>query len=448
VDRTGEQKTRSVIHSGGGVFAYGSSAIAIERGDSSGFLRTEIVDVRHGSTGSLDRSGYHSYEVIGQWDLAGTRASGGFSHRGTAGSLAGGEEQAGKAESGFARIMRTVGRARVEAGYERGYDGRESFGGFREFSRRDAESTLGYLGASMPIGRAWIEARLSGGQSGVERSGEGVEANDASWGWGSVALAMPLGPGSAHVTAGVGRHGAFDHFEPSLSVFYETGETLKLRAGAERLVRPIWTDLGIGEDPFIQSTWAGVLSVTRLGAATRLHGYVTGGHCRDRALAANEPLEDLWLRDGLFRDPETYTFFLTGVEGQWRAGPWTLAGEGFAIGTNGQSEQPRYDPDTGGRAEVVYRTTAFKGDLGIMMRAGVEYVGSRESLFFVKRTLPGYATSQVGAALSLVDATVTLLVRNLEDQYHELPWINTLTFSEALTTGREWRLFFTLRLSS
>jgi hypothetical protein len=86
--------------------------------------------------------------------------------------------------------------------------------------------------------------------------------------------------------------------------------------------------------------------------------------------------------------------------------------------------------------------------LGLLARAGVEYVGERESLIFEERTLPGFITSQAGVTVTLVDASVTLAARNLEDQFHELPWADTLTFSEALTTGREWRLFLTLRLSN
>jgi hypothetical protein len=135
--------------------------------------------------------------------------------------------------------------------------------------------------------------------------------------------------------------------------------------GAERLVRPIWTDLGAAEAPFLQSTWAGSASVMHDRGAGRLHGYVSAGHCRDRALAANEPFEDLWLRDGFSRDPEPYIFTVAGLEAQWRFGHWVLSGEGFGSTTNDQSAQPRFDPAIGARGEV----SPVQGRLG-SARAG------------------------------------------------------------------------------
>ncbi len=444
-----DPRIRSIVHLGGGVFAYDANALTVERGDSTGFLRGEIVEVSHGSNGTLDRSGFHSYEVAGAWTLRGTRVDAGFSHRGTAMSVSGGEEQAGKAESGYATLERSFGRTRIRAGFERGYDGRESFGGFRTYSRRDADATTGSLIASMPLGRASIEATVRVGRTEVRRSGDEVFDDSAGWGWGSVAATLPLGPGTAEVTAGAGRHQPFTNIEPSLSAFYRLGfGRYRARFGAERLVRAVWTDLGAGEAPFLQSTWAGIVSLSREGDATRLRAYATAGQCRDRALVANEPIEDLWLRDGMFRDPESYQFLVSGAEGEWRIGRWSLAGEGFVFTTNDESEQPRFDPDAGGRAEVAYRTTFFGGDLGFKARAGVEFVGRRESLIFDLRSLPGYATSQAGISLTLVDATVAFLVRNLEDQRHELPWLDTASLSEALSSGREWRLFLTLRLSN
>jgi hypothetical protein len=451
VPRT-EPRIRSVVHLGGGVFAYDANAIAVERGDSTGFMRGEIVTVNHGSTGTLDRSGFHSYEVAAAWTIRGTRVGGGFSHRGVAQSVAGGEEQAGRAESGYATVERRFGSTRVVATFERGYDGRESFGGqdaYQLFSRRDADATTGSVVATLPLGNMWIEASARGGRIEVLRSGDQAFSSEARWGWGSLAATLPIGPGIAEITAGAGQHQPFDNIEPSLSAFYRFGfGRYRARVGAERLVRAVWTDLNGGEAPFLQSTWAGVASLERVGDATRLRAYTTAGRCRDRAQVGNQPFEELWLRDGFVRDGDPYEFNVTGVDGEWRIGRWSLSGEGFVFTTNGASEQARFDPETGGRAEVTYRTTFFRGDLGLQARAGVDYVGRRESDLFDERTLPGFATSQVGLSVTLVDATIALMARNLEDQHHELPWLDTFSFAEALSPGREWRLFLTLRLSN
>jgi hypothetical protein len=93
----------------------------------------------------------------------------------------------------------------------------------------------------------------------------------------------------------------------------------------------------------------------------------------------------------------------------------------------------------------------FTGDLGVEAYAGVDYVGSRDSEFRPQR-LPGYATSSAGVLFRLVDATITIRARNLENHFPEEPWLDASTnldpalASQALGPGREFRFALTLNL--
>lgn len=444
-----EPTTHAVVHLGGGSFGYDTNALAVERGDSLRLLRAEATALENRSAGVLDRSGHHMWQVAGRWITKPARFDWGFGHRGTARYVIGGEETAGGGESGFATITREVGALALRARFERGYDRRESFGGFdRPFSRRDAQSTRGGVDATFPYRGLRFDARVTLARDEAHRTGGGAAfESSARWAWASLGTEAPLGGGVAELAAGVGRHGALDGLDPSVSAFWRTTRGgITWRGGIERALRAVWLDLGPGEVPFLQSTWAGALSAERRGAAWSWRGWAHGGRATDRALASHQPLEDLWLRDGFVRDVEPYDFALAGADLGWRRGRWSARGEGFLGYRSDRSFWPRYDPANGARGEVEYRFALFGGDLGVGLRGGGAWIGPRESFVFEFRDLPGYVTSEAALTLALGQAWVVVHGRNFENRRHAQPWPDTFDLTEALSTGRELRFLLTVRL--
>jgi hypothetical protein len=125
------------------------------------------------------------------------------------------------------------------------------------------------------------------------------------------------------------------------------------------------------------------------------------------------PLEEIWLHLGPLRDPTDYDFALLMVRGEWDLGKFLLGGRGFALSRGDNPTQPHIDPGTGATTFLQWGSTAFAGDLGILLRGELEYVGQRVSQGAVlevcgdpeenpPRPLDRYATLGVTATFSLL----------------------------------------------
>ncbi len=445
-----ERRTRGVIHLSGGSFGFDDNALAIERGDSLNWTRAEVSTGSHLAAGSLDRSGRHQWQIATQWSRAAHRIEGGFGHRGAALLVRGGEEEAVRGGSGYLRY-RHADRGRWWGfGAERAYDTHESFGGFLSWSRRDAQTNRGDVGAGWSGERLAFETRIHAAESEVRRVGEeGGFENGARWAYGSASLAMVAGPGRVEGAVGAGRHGTFDGVDvaPSLTYRIERAQW-SVRTGVSRALWVVWSDLEPGEAPFLQSTWAGVADVRIRGGSHALRGFAIAGRSRDRALVSRQPIEELWLREGFHADPDPYTFVLAGASGDWRGGRFDLRGEGYALARSDNPDAVAVDPSFGMRAESGYRRSFFEGDLGVFARLGAEAVGPRVSEGLEARELPAYVTSYASIAVTLADAVIALRVRNLEDVIREETWLDTATLSEAVSAGREFRFTVTLKLAN
>jgi hypothetical protein len=124
--------------------------------------------------------------------------------------------------------------------------------------------------------------------------------------WGTFGWSGVLGAGRLDATLGAGTHQALDNkLYPAPSVSYEVqGNGFTARAGIERVLHAQWVDLVLDVNPFLQSTWAGVLDLN-LGSTPQRHARLTylAGRTRDRIIINRTPLEEFALRTGAFPDP-------------------------------------------------------------------------------------------------------------------------------------------------
>ena len=444
-----ERRTRGIVHFASGSNGFDDNVLAIERGDSLNWTRAEVATGSHRAAGSLERSGHHLWQVATQWARAAHRVQAGFADRGSAMLVRGGEEESVRGASGYLHYRHIGGRRWWGVAAERGYDTHESFGGLRFESRRDAQSSRGDLAGGWRGGRLELATQIHAVESEVRRQSDDEFVTSARWAFGSASIAMPLGPGRVEAALGAGRHGAFDVLEPAPSLSYRIERShWSVRTAVERAMWAVWTDLESGEAPFLQSTWAGVIDARVRGPEHALRGFVIAGRSRDRALVPRQPIEDLWLRDGFRLDPDPYIFGLGGLDGEWRHGRWDMRGEGFGLVRSENPEAVAVDPQWGMRVEAGCRKSYFEGDLGVMLRAGVEAVGSRVTEGLEARTLAAYVTGCAGLTATLADAVFAVRVRNLENHIREETWLDTATFSEAVSTGREFRIMVTVKLAN
>jgi hypothetical protein len=341
-----------------------------------------------------------------------------------------------------------IGPYELGLGVGSSYDHHESFGTLLHPSRRDArqgEAMVEWSGPSQP----W-SARLAVLGARVARVTR--DSLPVAWRGTSAWLALggegTRGPARFRATLGVGREGATrrTEFAPSLSFSFGEGP-YGGRVFVERILAPVWSDLGAGQEAFLQATWLGGFDLTagdRRGALARLGWRM--GRTRDRAVVARFPLEELWLRQGFRADPDPYDFGLATAEVRWGSGGWMLGLEGYELLRDAHAIQPAVDPRRGARAWLEAGFRAFKGDLGVGLRGEAEAVGERESEVAPALSIPGYASYGAAAVLALADATVALRFRNLENRRRPETWPDPATREPAIGPGMEFRLVFGWRL--
>lgn len=446
--RAAGPRTRAVFGLRSGDPEVDEATLVVARRAAGWNAGVEMLSGTRGPSGALGRAGRHLWGASASARLGAHRLALAGSQRGAASALASGEGQAGHAGSGAA-AWRWEGAARwAGARLERAYTAHESYSGFFATSRRDADRLGAVLEGGARGAAGQLAARVEVARERVRRDVDPAFERRATATWAGLAATRPLGEGMLELEGGGGWHERLDAavFAPAARYRFAAGPA-RGGVGLERLVRPLWSDLAPGVEPFLQDTWAlGMEAAWERPGSARLAARSWFGRTRDRAVVARLPLEDLWLRLGVARDPERWDFALLVVGGAWRAGALAAGAEGFALARDRGALQPAVDPGAGFRAHAEWGVALFQRDLDVRLRAEAAGVGSRESEGAVPRRLAGYVTWGAAAALTLADVTLTLRARNLEDRVREQPWIDLVTGREALGPARTvestlvWRL--------
>lgn len=447
---TGEPRrvsgTTSVIDLRGGSFGFDDNSVQVDRRDSLVWLRAEAYSSRRLAAGALDQSGRHLWGAAGGARRGAHEFAAAFAQRGAATRLLGSEEESHSARSGSVTWRGRWSRWTGGAGFARGTAHAESFADFYDLSRRDADEMR--LDASLAHD-AGVDARIEYGSGRVSRT----VSEDDEWRarslWGAVRWRREVEDGEVVLELGAGRHGTRDGVDWAPAAWFRTGAgRVRARAGVERVLHAVWSDLGGGE-PFLQRTWAGVLEVDADAGPLR-GGRVSflGGRTTGRAVMTRVPNTEFALRTGVVPDPEPWAFGLLRADGRWTFGRVGVGGEGFALWRPDHLVQPRVDPGFGARAWARSDFAWFGGDLGVGVQLGAVAVGPREVESEPGRFAPGYVTNEALGRFTLADALISVRVRNLENVAREQPWIDFLTGEPALGPGREWRFAVTLLLQN
>lgn len=442
----GPRGAAAVVDLRSGDYAWDENSLMIVRRDSVEWLRGEAYGLNRGAAGTFEPAGRHLWGIGGGIRRGAHQLSGSFSQEGVGARLLGTEEQSTSSRSGSATYRYGTPELSGEATFTRGISHAESFSDLFDPSKRDANASQ--LGL-----RLWHASGLRAGATLREARASRTEADEFSarqrFAWGDAGWTGEVAGGTVDVDLGAGVHSGLNRrvwFAPEAG-YTVHGLGYSARVGAERVLHAVWSDLQLGQDPFMQSTWAGVVEL-ELGASAARHVRVSflGGRTRNRAIVTRTPLTEVQLRTGVFADPDPYTFGLVSgeAEGGWRA----LFGRAtaFSLARPTSTAQPRIDPGFGARVLVGARFKLFQGDLGVEMTGGLEGVGARDSEEGFGRVLPGYATSTFGLGFRLADATITIRLRDLENEIHLEPWIDSDSGLEALSPGRELRFALQLDL--
>lgn len=445
----GRGRAHATFQAISGTNGYEGNGLGIERGDSLSGLRVEMQTANGGAVGPFQRGGRHL------WGLAARGARGAYqwkatyAQRGMGQRLVDGDEENAAGESGTLDYRYLAPRGWGRLALARGYTHQESYGDTLTFSRRDAQENRAVAEVGSRFAAGLIALRFEWRNASVARvtALQPVFERRVSQLWSAARLERELGAGHLEASFGAGRDGGSERWTiaPTVATDFDGGAR-RVRLSLGRLLQPVWSDLAPGGRPFLQSTWAAGTELDAGGRHARARALVLAGRTADRALVSRLPLAELWLRAGLRRDLLRYRFALVSMNGLAHLGPLDASGEGFVLGRDRDGGQPQVDPSWGARAFAGGRFTAFKGDLGVALRAEAEWVGERETEEATPRRLSAFTSFGATAVLTLADAALTLRARNLEDRPREATWIDPATGRPALGPGLEVRGTFTWRL--
>lgn len=449
--RASPPRTRATFHLLDGDFGLDETGLGFERGDSLARLRLGALDARHGARGAAGQGGRHVWGASGAVTFGLHRLEAGYAQRGAAASLAGGEEQSLRGESGRVAWRWSREGAHLALGVARAVDAGESFvtaedadsWSRRDLWRNDIEFEAGAVRGDRELG-----ARVLWSDSRVRRShGPAFDRRTRSL-WAAARLTRPLGEGTLDLGLGAGGHGEFEGWNAAPTLAYRfAGGPFGGRVLVERMLAPVWTDLAPGVAPFLQQTWVAGCDLSVASPAGRWAKLgVRFGMSHDRAIVSRSPLEEQWLRAGHRADPGRYEFGLVTAAAEWRVRALGASAEGFVLGADPGAGEPRVDPPYGARLALEAGFRPFGKDLDVTLRAEADGVGPRESEAAVPRRLDGYASLGIAGTFSLGDAVLTLRIRNLENRVRLETWIDSASGREALGVGRELRLAFSWRM--
>jgi hypothetical protein len=451
----GAQRARSAFSLGSGASALDETALTLARSDSLRGFGLDAMSGTRGAGGGLARLGRHAWGTRVRFARGAHRFAGAVGQRGAAAKLEGGEEQATRGQSGSVDWSWERGGRRWGAGFARGLDRHESFGGGLPYSERAALETRLSAGAGLVRGGREAEARLTWSQAEVRRAGARAFSRQAGSLWASAGGAASVAGGRLELAFGAGRHGGVDRFDVAPSArFTRALGGVAAELSVERVLTPVWADLAPGTEPFLQRAWVGGAGLAAGAAGSwRARAGVRGGRVYSRALLDRLPIEELWLRNGISAEYGTYDFALAegGIEHAGRRLDAGLEGHGLAHRSTatpaGAARAIRYEPDAGFRAWLGGRARFFRGDLGLGLRGEAAGVGAREGGTSVPRPLPAYVTLSLLGEVSLGDVVVVWRLRNLEDRARDASWTDRATGLPAVEGKRElqmrlvWRLF-------
>jgi hypothetical protein len=450
-----EKRARAAFALANGSGGLDENSLTLARGDSLRGVGVDVLSGKHGAESGFERSGRHLWGTSAHLTRGLHRFDASVGQRGTATALAAGEEQAAAGRSGALDWRWQNADTRWSAGFARGLDRHESFGGALAYSERDAQETRLSAAFERARGARGLGARLEWADAEVRRAEAGAFSRTSRSLWGTFGAVAPVAGGRLELALGAGRHGGVDRFEIAPSArFASRVAGWRTTLGVERMLTPVWADLAPGTEPFVQQTWAGALRVARADSgAWRARGALLAGRVHERALVVRQPLEDLWLRAGVRADPAVYDFALAMGGLEWSGRHLGGGFEGFGLAHRStrlpadRTRAPRADPDAGFRAWLGGRGRLFAGDLGVALRGVVEGVGAREADLAPYRRIPAFVTFGVAAEATLEDVTLVLEARNLEDRPRAQSWLDSATGLPAIAGRRDlrfslvWRFF-------
>ncbi len=415
------------------------TSLLAERGDAQRGLRYEVLSASRGAAGSLGPAGRHFWGVSGRTVRGRHRFEAAYAQRGTHDALASfGASESARGESGRLGWRWSDGSRDASLVLARAYEGRESYGDWLAYSRRDASEDRATLTAGGRAGIHTLGAEVRWSSARVRRAWTEVADWRTESVWGVARAARPLGEGTLEAALAGGRHDAVGGWRVAPSLAYRFAAVgVKGTASLARIVTPAWSDLAPGERAFLQRTWAGGFDLAAGEGRARARLAFLGGTTHDRALVGRAPLAELWLRQGLRRERGRAPFALTLASVGWDARGFETGAEGFVLAQRDGARTA--DPDHGFRAHAGVRLGFFGGDLHLTARGEVEGSGPRAVDGAPELRVPGFASAGAALTLRLADATVTLRARNLEDRRREEPWIDPATGALAFGTGRELR---------
>lgn len=457
--------TRAVLDLRNGSFTFDENSLVIARADSSYWLRAGAMAGTRGPVQSLSLFGRHMWEAAAGFRRGRHRLDGAYAQRGTGNLLNDDIEDRISGESGAVTYAYGAGGWSGSLRLERGRDEHQSLGILLPSIRLAQESAaIAELEGASRFGAwglraAYRQSEVKRGDPDDPAATEGRFEVDARSGWLGARLERGFDSGVLRIETGAGRHDAVDGVQVAPAVSYRTrAGVLDARIGAERVVQPVWSDLAADVEPFLQSTWAGVLEAG-FGGGGNARGSLNFmfGRTEDRALVPRHPSQEVWLRLGTTRETEPHDFGLLRANGTWEGRRWSAGGEGFVLARDYGGVQSDMDPPYAFRAWAGARASFFGGDLGLQLRLQLDGVGERVSqgpfpeLCGIEPTeplpvLPGYVTSGFTLSAQVKSSIITFRMRNLENRAQPEPWVDCETLEEASGPGREFRFALTLWL--
>lgn len=451
------RKPRSVWTVVSGDAGMDRNGIFVARGDERSWVRGGAVADQRDAVGDLERAGDHLWVVHGGARRGAHVLEGSFAQRGSAERQRVGAADAARGEAGSLAWSWRDSTRGVSARLARGHDARASFAAgdvLYPAVRREAQSNVAELAGSLRRGRAEFGARLEARDGRVSREYAGSPVRD-TWGehalWAAARASLPAGAGRLELQLGGGRHGAAararERLQAAPSLAWRAGTGARsLRLFGERVVDPVWSDLGYGIAPFVQDSWVGGAEARAARAGARAGLLALGGLTGGRATQVRFPVRDVALLQGWEPEGERYRFAFASAEAavSWRA--LTLDGSGFLLARDGDSLARRVDPAVGATVGLATAFRLFSGDLGVRLRAEAAWIGERETdtrdEAFGDDVLPGYATLAARGEFTLGDATLVLRADGLENVRHDETWLDLSSPSGprlARDSGRTFR---------
>jgi len=450
---TRDVRARSVFRIDNGDFGISRYSLVFERGDSLRWLRYQTSSGARSGAGPYGPSGDHVWDLTTSFTRGAHTLRANISQRGAAQELSQSViyEDAG-AQSGRLEYEWSGGDRHLSAAFARGLDRREdlvsSQGEPVSYSRRDAQENRFEIGADAAALGGTVAVRGMAARSRVLRTfDDSFEARTTTL-WGALSYVRPIPPGTLRLELGGGHSSALDRGLVAPSAALEFGAPAAHgRVFAQRLVNPVWSDLALGQPAFLQSTTAFGIEAEGSGRSLSGRASVLTGTTRDRAIVFPYPIQDIWLRAGATADPQRYDFGLFMVSARAEAAFAGMGAEAFALARDQAADEPRPEPDQGGRGWIEGRHAFFKRDLGVRLRLEAAEVGARDSKTGgIETRLPSYWTGSASVILRLSDVTGIFSWQNLENVRHPESWIDPQTGDLALGPGRQFRLSFTWRL--